>query len=246
MKRQERIHAFAREIAEWAANLIVLLFATTTIAQPFVVPTGSMENTVLIGDHLIVDKLAYAPHGAFSRRLLPYSEVRPGDIIVLRYPPDIRETYVKRVIGVPGDRIRIVNKQVFRNGRPLDEPYKLHRSPDIQPLRDNLPGPPLSELAHNMIDRHVAGGDLVVPEGRYFALGDNRDDSADSRYWGLVPRENIIGKPWIIFWSYDAPTARLADRNVVNFDHLQDLALHFFTKTRWERTFQIVRGARVQ
>ncbi|MBI1791093.1 MAG: signal peptidase I [Acidobacteria bacterium] len=232
----------AREVSEWAVNILILLFATTTIAQPFVVPTGSMENTVLIGDHLIVDKLAYSPPGAISRYILPYTPVKRGDIIVFRYPLNLKENYVKRVIGMPGDRLKIRDRQVYLNGAKIDEPYKRHIREWTDLYRDNFPTDPpphLPERARAMLRDHVAGGELVVPPDHYFAMGDNRDNSADSRYWGLVPRENIVGKPLLIFWSYDAPTGELVD--VINFDHLKDLALNFFVKTRWERTFRLVR-----
>ena len=223
-------------------NLVILLFATTTVAQPFVVPTGSMENTVLIGDHLIVDKLAYAPPDSLARLILPYSEVKRGDVIVFRYPLNLRENYVKRVIGVPGDRVRIRGKQVFVNGVPLEEPYKVVRSGFALPYLDEFPSqPPLMRIydrGEAMLRDHVVRGELVVPPGSYFAMGDNRDNSSDSRFWGLVPRENIIGKPWIIFWSYDAPTDDFT--GVVNVDHVKDLALNFFTKTRWDRTLRVV------
>jgi len=231
-------------IAEWTVTLLLLLFATATVAQPFVVPTGSMEDTVLIGDHMFVDKLAYAPAGSFAKHLLPYSEVKRGDIIVFRYPVDINETYVKRVIGVPGDRIRIFNQQVYVNGAPLVEPYKVHKSGYTDSFRDFFPSEPnvrLYEPALRMLRDNVVNGELLVPPDNYFAMGDNRDNSSDSRYWGFVPRDNIVGKPIIIYWSYDAPTEHLADRNI-NVDHLVDLGLNFFSKTRWRRTFQLVRG----
>ncbi len=234
----------AREIAEWAMNFVILLFATTTIAQPFVVPTGSMENTVLVGDHLIVDKLAYAPPDSLARLILPYSDIKRGDVIVFRYPLNLRENYVKRVIGAPGDRVRIRGKQVFINGTPLEEPYKVVRSGFGAPYLDEFPSLPpalfpIYDRGADMLRDHVVGGELVVPAGSYFAMGDNRDNSSDSRFWGLVPRENIIGKPWIIFWSYDAPTDHLT--GVVNAEHLKDLALNFFSKTRWDRTMRVVR-----
>jgi signal peptidase I len=207
----------ARGIFEWSFNIIVLIFATSMVAQPFIIPTGSMESTLLVGDHILVDKLAYAPVGAFP--LLPYAEPKHGDIIVFRFPPDIRETYVKRVIGTPGDRIRMANKQVFRNGRLLTEPYTRHISPAYIPTRDDIP-------------------EIEVPPGQYFAMGDNRDNSSDSRVWGFVPRENIIGKPLIVYWSYEAPTEDLTDYSL---HHALDLAQHFFTRTRWNRTLQLVR-----
>src|SRR5579864_8319925 len=126
-------------LADWAFNIIVLIFATSTIAQPFVIPTGSMESTLMTGDHLIVDKLAYSPHGSREGRLLPYSEVKHGDIIVFRWPVDITQTYVKRVIGMPGDRIRIEGKEVYRNGVRLAEPYVQHIDSARVPYRDDFP-----------------------------------------------------------------------------------------------------------
>ena len=235
----------ARTVAEWAFTIVLLVYGTGSIAQPFVIPTASMEDTLMTGDHLIVDKLAYAPGGSVSRHLLPYEPVKRGDIIVFRYPLDIKVDYVKRVIGVPGDRIRIVDKQVHINGVKVDEPYKFHKTAYIDSYRDNFPAAPFRQLrpeAIEMLENHVVNGELVVPAGRYFAMGDNRDNSDDSRYWGFVPRENITGKPLLVYWSYDAPTEHLADRNIINLDHLKDLALNFFTKTRWRRSMLLVRG----
>lgn len=243
-KRVKKGEAARGTIAEWTVTILLLLFGTTALVQAFVIPTGSMEDTLLIGDHLLVDKLAYAPPGAISKYLLPYSEVKRGDIIVFRYPVDLRQTFVKRVIGVPGDRLRIENKQVYLNGQPYHEPYKFHKTDYTDSYRDNFPNVPnvrLYEPAQAMLDKHVDGGEIVVPPGNYFALGDNRDSSLDSRYWGFVPRENIIGKPLIIYWSYDAPTERLASAGI-GLDHIKDLALNFFTKTRWSRTFHLIRA----
>lgn len=230
-------------VNEWTLNIIILLFGTTTLVQAFIVPTPSMDTTVMVGDHLLVDKLAYAPPGALTKHLLPYTEIQRGDIIVFRYPIDIRQNYVKRVIGIPGDHIRIENKVVIRNGRPLQEPYTQHIFPGFEPYRDNFPsapmGPVYDRAKDEMLAKCVNDGELVVPPDSYFAMGDNRDNSLDSRYWGFVPRENIIGKPLLIFWSYDAPTADLVDYNV---NHFVDLAKNFFTKTRWNRTLKLVRG----
>jgi signal peptidase I len=231
-------------VAEWAVTIILLLFGTTTLVQAFVIPTGSMEDTLLIGDHLLVDKLAYAPGGPVSSHLLPYNGVKRGDIIVFRYPVDIRQTFVKRVIGVPGDRIHLVDKQVYRNGEKLVEPYKFHKTDYIDPYRDNFPsaaGAQVLDRGMQMLDHNLVNGEVVVPEGSYFAMGDNRDSSLDSRYWGFVPRENIIGKPLIIYWSYDASTEALSGPTI-SLDHLFDVVTHFVTKTRWRRTFRLVRG----
>ena len=231
-------------VAEWTVTIILLLFGTTTLVQAFVIPTGSMEDTLLIGDHLLVDKLAYAPPGPVSKHVLPYQDVKRGDIIVFRYPVDIRQTFVKRCMGVPGDRIHLVNKQVYLNGKKLDEPYVYHKTEYIDSYRDNFPSDPnvhISDSGQDMLEHHVQSGDVVVPADSYFAMGDNRDSSLDSRYWGFVPRENIVGKPLIIYWSYDAPTEALSNPTI-GVDHLVDLLEHFFTKTRWSRTFRLVHG----
>ena len=233
---------FSHSIAEWTFNFIILIFATGTIAQPFVIPTSSMEDNLLVGDHLIVDRMAYAPAGRFSRHLLPYEPVKRGDIIVFRYPLNIKEDYIKRVIGVPGDRIHLVNKQVYLNGKKLDEPYKYHKTSYIDSYRDNFPSTPnvgLPPSAMDMLKHHVVNGEVLVPSGHYFAMGDNRDNSADSRYVGFVPGDNIKGKPLLIYCSYEASTEDLVDFTI---GHFVDLAQHFFTKTRWRRTFMLIHG----
>jgi signal peptidase I len=231
-------------IAEWTVTVLLLLFGTTTLVQAFVIPTGSMEDNLLVGDHLLVDKLAYAPPGPISKYLLPYEDVQRGDIVVFRYPVDIKQTFVKRVIGVPGDRVRIENKQVIRNGARLREPYKVHKTEYIDSYRDNFPSTPylpVSEGAIEMLEKHMKGGEIIVPPNSYFVMGDNRDNSLDSRFWGFVPRENIIGKPLIIYWSYDTTTDRLAG-SILNPEHIWDLIRNFGTKTRWRRTFKLIRA----
>jgi signal peptidase I len=234
-------------VAEWTITILLLLFGTTFLVQAFVIPTGSMEDTLLIGDHLLVDKLAFATEGGFSKYVLPYEHPRDGDIIVFRYPVDISQTFVKRVVGVPGDHIKIIDQAVYRNGKKLTEPYVVHKNPYPDSFRDNFPS---SEANFTLLDRgremlatNVVNGEVVVPPESYFAMGDNRDNSLDSRYWGFVPRENIIGKPLIIYWSYDATTESLASSSVNNLaSHFLDLAEHFFTKTRWNRTFRLIHG----
>src|SRR5258708_38840999 len=129
-------------VNEWAINILILLFGTTTLVQAFIVPTPSMDTTVKVGDHLLVDKLSYAPAGSLSRHLLPYTEPRRGDIIVFRYPMDISQNYVKRVMGLPGDHIKVVDKVVYLNGKALTEPYAQHIFPGLEPYRDNFPSEP--------------------------------------------------------------------------------------------------------
>jgi len=231
-------------LAEWTVTVILLLFGTTTLVQAFVIPTGSMEDTLMIGDHLLVDKLSYAPAGPISKYVLPYDRVKRGDIIVFRYPVDIQQTFVKRVIGVPGDRIHLENKQLVLNGRLAVEPYVYHKTGYIDSYRDNFPSDPnvpVSDSAHEMLVNHLFNGEVVVPPGEYFAMGDNRDFSLDSRYWGFVPRDNIIGKPLIVYWSYDASTEDLSSPGLT-VRHVVDLLEHFPTKTRWMRTFRLIRG----
>jgi signal peptidase I len=236
-------------VTEWTINILILLFGTTTLVQAFIVPTPSMDTTVRVGDHLLVDKLSYSPADAVTKHLLPYTEPKRGDIIVFRWPIDISQNYVKRVIGVPGDHIHLENKTVYLNGKALVEPYIQHIDRIPREYRDNFPKDPwtesglVSDRAQKMLDEHVVNGEVVVPPGSYFAMGDNRDNSLDSRYWGFVPRENIIGKPLLIFWSYDAPTADWVDYNL---DHFIDLAKNFFVKTRWNRELKLVRGYPIQ
>jgi signal peptidase I len=230
-------------IAEWTVTVILLLFGTTSLIQAYVIPTGSMEDTLLVGDHLLVDKLAYAPPGGpITGRLLPYTAVHRGDIIVFRYPVDISQTFVKRCIGVPGDRIRLLNKNLILNGRKVSEPYVYHKAEYFDPYRDDFPLPNIHvpEAAQDMMENHLANGEVVVPPNNYFAMGDNRDSSLDSRYWGFVPRANIIGKPVIIYWSFDASTDDLTS-NSISPKHILDLLEHFPTKTRWRRTLQLIR-----
>ena len=244
-------HRIARNsVAEWATTIVLLLFGTTTLCQAFVIPTGSMEDNLLVGDHLLVDKLTYAPAGSISRRLLPYQDPQHGDIIVFRYPPDLTQTLVKRLIGMPGDRIRITNGVVYRNGVQLNEPYVFHKYAYDSAL-DNFPNPccravkesSATERQREMLETNVVNGEVVVPAGHYFAMGDNRDNSSDSRYWGFVPRDNIVGRPFLIYWSYRASTEDLSGESAGSLlNHAIDLGQHFFTRTRWQRTFKLVRS----
>src|SRR3984957_8783047 len=157
-------------IAEWTITILILLFGTSTIAQPYVIPTSSMHNTLLTGDHLIVDKLAYAPPDAFSKHVLPYEDVQRGDIIVFLHPATPKEDLVKRCIGIPGDHLKLVNKQVFINGKPLTEPYVIHQDDSLQ-YRDNFPqgepeyiqDPKMAARANQMLRDNVVNGELVVP-----------------------------------------------------------------------------------
>lgn len=233
-------------ISEWVITLIFLMFGITMLIQAFVIPSGSMMNTLLIGDHLLVDKLTYAPSGGFSSKVLPYRAIRRGDIIVFRYPIDPNKNYVKRVIGLPGDHVRIINGQLWINGKQMHEPYVIRSRNYIHYDRDFFPNssafwmlPNADEMRDKHIDKKTEA--LIVPDDCFFALGDNRDDSEDSRFWGFVPRRHIVGKPLVIYWSFEAPPGRYQDAGF-SWEHTQDLLLHFFSKTRWSRTFRVVRG----
>jgi len=226
-------------VQEWAVTLLLFLFVTTTMVQAYVVPTGSMETNILVGDHMLVDKVGFANGGNnWSSYVLPRREVKRGDIIAFRHPEQVETALVKRVIGVPGDRIRLVDKQVIRNGEKLEEPYVQHITPGIDDYRDNFPTAPdfsTSGVGREMFRHHVHNGEVIVPPDSLFVLGDNRDNSLDSRYWGFVPFHYVVGKPLVIYWSYDAPTSDYLDWSL---RHVEDVALHFFTKTRWERTLK--------
>jgi signal peptidase I len=243
-------------VAEWAVTILIMLFVSTSLGWSYVIPTGSMEDTLLVGDHILVDKLAYSPASKLGRHLLPYEEPRDGDIIAFRYPVDPTQMFVKRVIGQPGDRIRIVNQQLFRNGKPVAEPYVFHKANFASTYRDNFPvnialcdvAPDWKRevLLSKMLDSDVQDGELVVPPASFFAMGDNRDNSLDSRYWGLVPRDNIVGKPVLVFWSYDASTSELMGGTGGDvLRHVVSVGTHFFSRTRWNRTFHLIKGYEV-
>jgi signal peptidase I len=229
-------------VTEWACTILMYLFATTTLVQAYVVPTGSMEGNLLVGDHILVDRTAFADPGTLGRLVLPYRDVERGDIVAFLYPEDPRQTYVKRVIGLPGDHIRLENGQVIRNGRRLIEPYVQRIAVYPDPYRDNFPlapAGPITPRGRAMLQRSVRNGELVVPPGMLFALGDNRNNSADSRYWGFIPRDYVVGKPLLVYWSFDAPTEDLLEWSV---GHVVDVAAHFFTRTRWNRTLLVPRS----
>jgi len=223
-------------------TVVIAVFVITFVVQAFQIPSESMENTLLVGDYLLVDKLCY---GGTRNFLMPYKNIARGDIVVFHYPVDPKLHFVKRVIGVPGDRLRLINKKVFINGKPIEEPYVHYLEPPNNVFRDNFPRVdiPAINMEGNWwleMRKLVEDGQLIVPEGHYFVMGDNRDDSQDSRYWGFVPRENIIGRPLLIYWSvrdWDRPnTASFATR----LQHVMYAVTHIFQITRWNRTLRLV------
>src|SRR5215471_9056951 len=195
-----------------ATTIAIAVFVITFIVQAFQIPSESMEKTLLIGDYLLVDKTHYAPRGMFGW-MLPYRNVQRQEIVVFRYPVNPQQHFVKRVIGVPGDHIRLINKHVYINGVRQDDDYATFHWEQRDKFRDNFPNggfftDRIGSKWFVQAQKLVEDGQLIVPEGYYFVLGDNRDDSYDSRYWGLVPAENIVGRPLVIYWSIaQAPSA---------------------------------------
>lgn len=239
-------HNLLEPVQSLTATVVIAIFVITFIVQAFQIPSESMEKTLLIGDYLLVDKLHFG-HDGFWGAILPYAPVRRGDIIVFHYPVHPSEHFVKRVIGVPGDRIRLINRQVYVNGVPLDEPY-VHYSRPPDPFRDDFPKldvPVVPALNGNWwleMKKLVDDKQLIVPEGNYFVMGDNRDDSLDSRYWGFVPRANIVGRPLLIYWSMRStdPGAGVATAGDKLYRFVYAMG-HIFQITRWDRTLRLVR-----
>lgn len=230
-------------------TIIIAVFVITFVVQAFQIPSESMENTLLIGDYLLVDKAHFGPAGSWSW-LLPYQKVKRGDIVVFRYPVDPKQHFVKRVVGTPGDRIRLINKRVYVNGQLQKEPFVLHIDPSIRGFRDNFPnGNPIMEHLPGpwlqQMQRLTEEGQLIVPDGFYFVMGDNRDDSSDSRYWGFVPRVNIIGRPLVIYWSVrNAEPDDPADGNAPSGGKLTRFAVALkqgWQDLRWKRMLTLVR-----
>lgn len=225
-------------------TVILALFGTTFVVQAFKIPSQSMEPTLLVGDHLLVNKFIVGGHGAWYERVLPYREISRGNIIIFKYPYDDHPHYVKRVIGMPGDRVKIVDQEVYLNGKRLNEPYAVHDpAASYDPFRDNFPphGPEYlqagiqPEWADQMF-QYVHDGELVVPPGKYFVMGDNRENSADSRYWGFVDRDAILGRPVVIYWSVQGTRDGNSNQSFSNwFVGLLDTVLHLPSRTRWSR-----------
>lgn len=215
--------------------IIFVNFARIFVFQAFKIPTGSMEDNLKVGDHIIVNKFIYGPKvpGPLGK-LVPLRDVRRGDIIVFRYPLDPSTDFVKRVIGLPGETIEVRDKKVYVNGRELDEPYIVHTDSQVY---SNAQGLPQNYSARDQLPPMMVGPDS------YFAMGDNRDQSSDSRFWGTVPRALIKGRAFMVYWSFDSQGARPLGAESPPIERLKELgsvAWHFFTWTRWHRTFFIV------
>ncbi len=227
------------------STVVIAIFVIAFVVQAFQIPSPSMENTLLVGDYLLVNKLCYGS-GGIGNLFMPYRRIHRGDVVVFHYPATPAQHFVKRVIGVPGDRVRLINKQVFVNGIPLQEPYAHFSRPANDLFRDDFPrldvAPGETPEWWLTLRKLVEDGQLIVPEGYYFVMGDNRDDSYDSRYWGFVPRRNIIGRPLLIYWSVqeedgDPATASTLSDKLYHFGYTMR---HLFQMTRWNRTLHLV------
>jgi signal peptidase I len=225
----------AREYFESICVAVILaLFVRTFIVQACKIPTGSMENNLLIGDHLLVNKFVFAPTvTGVERAALPIDPIRRGDIIVFKYPEEPERDFIKRVIGLPGETIELREKKVYVDGQPLDEPYAHY----LQPAGT------LSEFHEvTSFDVRERYGPVTVPPGHYFVMGDNRDNSQDSRYWGLLPRHYVKGRALLIYWSYESGREDYLDEGLgASLKRIGSVVTHFFTKTRWERLFNQIR-----
>jgi signal peptidase I len=217
-----------REYAESIVIAVILaLFVRTWVVQAFKIPTGSMENNLLIGDHLLVNKFVFSPAAtSIERVLLPVRNIHRGDIVVFKYPDEPDRDFIKRVIGLPGETVELKAKKVYIDGHPLDEPY-VHF---LEPASDS------QEVTQ--FDVRERYGPVRVPEGHYFVMGDNRDNSQDSRYWGFLPRDYVKGRALMIYWSYESGREDYLDEGTsASVKRMISVVTHFFTKTRWERLF---------
>lgn len=233
--------------------LVIAMFVLTFIVQPFRIPSESMERTLLVGDFLLVNKSVYGPPGHF-RWLLPYRHVQDGDIVVFHFPLNPSEHVVKRVIGIPGDRIHLVHGIVYRNGQRLTEPYAIEEPAYPDSFRDNFPAgvytdPSVDTRWWEQLRQYQSGAEIIVPARQYLVLGDNRNHSRDSRYWGFVPRADIVGRPFIIYFSLRSPsttdlpelpqvTALPSQGDKLEPEGTLDKIIDF---ARWNRILHIVR-----
>ena len=241
-------------LASLAGVLVTGLFIITFILQAFEIPSASMEKTLLIGDHVFVNRVQFAPKSKWIGPIVPYGQIHFRDIVVfLSVDPRTPDLYiVKRIIGLPGDRIHLRDGVVYRNGEKLDEPYvtlpqdtTLYNPYD--PYRDNFPAVSAGDQPNVTTDwkltmqSHIDNGDIVVPPDSYFGMGDNRDVSLDSRYWGFIPKENVIGRPMFVYWSFETPEDQYQQREFSQrIGFLAHVIIHFFDETRWRRTLKAV------
>lgn len=236
-------------LASLAGVLVTGLFIITFILQAFEIPSSSMEDTLLIGDHVFVNREQFAAPTRWMGPLLPYRDLHRDEIAVFMSPEQPGLFLVKRIIGIPGDRIHLRDDVVYRNGQKLDEPFIRHKRAERNPYTDNFPAVPPSEMYGvrnekwaEELPSHIVGDDIVVPPNSYFAMGDNRDVSYDSRFWGFLPRQNLIGRPMFIYWSFETAEGQYEMNSMWDrVENMGHIIFHFFDETRWSRTFKPVR-----
>ena len=239
-------------LASLAGVLVTGLFIITFVLQAFEIPSSSMEDTLLIGDHVFVNREQFAPPTHWMRSLMPYRDIHRGDIVVFLSPEEQGLFVVKRIMGIPGDHIHLRDGVVYRNGEKLVEPYITNKDAPYSEVnrayRENFPAVAPSETYQvtpewqAALAKHVEGEDLVVPPNSYFAMGDNRNASWDSRFWGLIPKENVIGRPMFIYWSFTTPENQYKMREWSDrLGFIAHIIIHFFDETRWSRTLKLVR-----
>jgi len=238
VERQEPVPFRKSTLREYFESIVIAvilaLFIRTFVVQAFKIPTGSMENNLLIGDHLLVNKFVFGPtESALERTLLPTGTVHRGEVVVFKFPVEPERDFIKRVIGLPGETLELRNKKVYINGSPLEEPYVHFLEP---PSGDSS----LHEFtSYDLRERY---GPVTVPPNQYFVMGDNRDNSQDSRYWGFLPRDYIKGKALLIYWSYEAGREDYQDAGAAaTIKGLASVFVHFFTRTRWDRMLHQIR-----
>jgi len=248
VKNRLQQHGLLQALQSFVYLVVVALFIITFIAQPFRIPSGSMEPTLLVGDFLLVNKDLSTARAA-TASLVPTGVIHRGEIVVFHYPVDPTRDLVKRVIGLPGDRVRLRDGHVLIDGRALDEPYAVYRASAPDEYRDQFPRLDRADPSINSrwwIEMHqlVHDGELRIPPDRYFVLGDNRNDSEDSRYWGLVPRQSIVGRPFLIYLSVnvaDPDEDDTADSQADDNRRSKSLAASLLGFARWNRTLRVPR-----
>ncbi len=223
-----------REYFESIVIAVVLaLFIRTFIVQAFKIPTGSMEPNLLVGDHLLVNKFLLGPTATGAERfVLPSRDVRRGDVVVFKFPVDPERDFIKRVIGLPGETVELRDRRIYINGKPIEDPYAYY-----------LPRPEVAdqhEVTAEDVREHY--GPETVPADQFFVMGDNRDNSQDSRYWGFLPRDYIKGRALMIYWSYESEREDYQEAGLgATVRGMASVAVHFFTRTRWSRLFHQIR-----
>jgi signal peptidase I len=237
MARMDKTASFKKSVLrEYFESIVIAvilaLFVRTFVVQAFKIPSGSMEDNLLIGDHLLVNKFVFGPTPlALGRAVLPVRAPRRGDIVVFKYPDEPDRDFIKRIIGLPGETVELRNKKVYINGQPIDEPYVHFLSPPSSDYQE--------VTSFDVRERY---GPVTVPPNQYFVMGDNRDNSQDSRYWGFLPRAYIKGRAALIYWSYESGREDYIDEGwAATIKRLASVVAHFFTKTRWERLFHQIR-----